>query len=195
MKYVRPTGEGQALTLNEIKRKHPAVSFPDKTDDAVLRSIGYEPVENQSKPEFKMYEEAVESAPVFENGRWVQRWEVRQALTVSEYRNLRRSEISSLFESAFSQGSFKSSLGFVADCRRNGMKNDRENLEGLLKLGKFPVRWKDAEGTEHALDEAACGVLLKEMISFALRLYQRKWAAEKALELAETYAETESIVF
>lgn len=102
-------------------------------------------------------------------------------------------KIKEAFERELAEGTIDSSLGFKADCRRSGTKNDKDNLESLIKLRQFPIYWKDADGNVHALSEEQANILLQEMINKGLWCYQHKWEKEQQIENATTLEELEAI--
>lgn len=89
------------------------------------------------------------------------------------------------FEDQLANGKIQSSLGFTSDCRRNGSKFDKDNLESLMVLNQYPIFWKDADGEVHQLTEQQAQTLRQEMIQFGLNLYQTKWNLETQIDSFE----------
>jgi len=97
------------------------------------------------------------------------------------------------FINEFKIGKFKSSLGFVTDCRRYDIYNDPQNLNGLIELAQQTqlqtIEWKDANGQVHQLTLDQAKTLLKEMGLKILWNYQHKWDKLSQLESIKTYDE------
>lgn len=63
-------------TSNRLKLDEPGTSFPDVISNEVLAEFNVFPVTIDSKPSITYQQNAVLQDPVFEDGRWVQHWEV-----------------------------------------------------------------------------------------------------------------------
>lgn len=107
----------------------------------------------------------------------------------NDYLNL----VKKWFEDKLKNGKFISSLGFTTDCRRFDGKFDKDNLESLIKLGNFPIQWKDADGNFQLLTNEQAHILLTEMIQYGLNLYQQKWDFEQQIINSNSLEELEAI--
>ena len=72
---------------------------------------------------------------------------------------------------------FKSSLGFIVD----GDARSRDNLSGLINIGREPVSFRDHDNGDHSLTLDNLKTLLKEAQMNGAMLYQQKWAMQKAI--------------
>lgn len=106
---------------------------------------------------------------------------------------IKQKELSDKFDEQFLNGSFQSSLGFRADNRRSGNKNDKDNVQGLIDLGI--TTFKDATGNFHTLTLAQLGTLKNEMIADGLGKYQKKWTFEAQIATSTDKTALESLAF
>ncbi len=101
------------------------------------------------------------------------------------------------FEKELKEGHFMSSiLGIEADCRRSGIKNDLQNVQGLIsfmeRTGQSETNYvgytETVRTTVNSL-KALCG----EMEDFVLSLYNKKWSLENQINTASTIDEVKQI--
>jgi len=90
----------------------------------------------------------------------------------------RMDEILIKFDELMFQGTFTSSLGFEADNRRGGGKDDKDNIQSLIDLGNEPVYFRDSNDNFHQLTIEQLQTLKQEMIQDGLGKYQWKWNKE-----------------
>jgi hypothetical protein len=66
--------DGTVATLNAVRSAHPNMSIPEGAD---LTSIGYERYAESARPACDPMHQAVrEAAPVYQDGQWLQQWEI-----------------------------------------------------------------------------------------------------------------------
>ncbi len=95
-----------------------------------------------------------------------------------ELQNQKMQEVQDKFNDLMYEGTFESSLGFTADNRRGGGKDDKDNVSSLIDLGQEPVYFKDSDNQFQALTTADLQTLKQEMIQDGLGKYQWKWSKE-----------------
>ena len=105
------------------------------------------------------------------------------SLTLAEYKGFKAQQVENATagfdaERKDSGMTFKSSLGFVVD----GDARSRDNLSGLINIGQEPVSFRDHDNGDHSLTLDNLKTLLKEAQMNGVRLYQQKWAMQKAIE-------------
>lgn len=99
------------------------------------------------------------------------------------------SEIKQAFNQEQESGHTTSSLGFEVDATRRS----KDDIESLLYVGEFPVRFRDYNNEFHNLEKEQVEVLKREIIAYGLSTYQKKWDLEEAVKNAETQEEVENI--
>ena len=77
---------------------------------------------------------------------------------------------------------FKSSLGFVVD----GDARSRDNLSGLINIGREPVAFRDHDNGDHQLSLNDLRTLLREAQMNGAMLYQQKWKLQAKIESAKS---------
>ena len=118
-------------------------------------------------------------------------------LTEKERTN-KLNEIVSSFNEQLSNGYFMSTaLGIEVDCRRSGIKNDLQNVQGLVSFlerrGDTETHYVGYSGTVLAtVDQLK--TLCTEMEDHVLRLYEQKWQLGGVVKLAETRYQIKNIV-
>jgi hypothetical protein len=107
-------------------------------------------------------------------------------------------EIVSSFNEQLANGYFLSTaLGIEVDCRRSGIKNDLQNVQGLIS---FLERRGGTETHYVGYSETVLATvdqlktLCTEMEDHVLRLYEQKWQLEELVKLAETRDQIKNIV-
>ena len=103
-------------------------------------------------------------------------------LTLAEYKGFKAQQVENATagfdaERKDSGMTFKSSLGFVVD----GDARSRDNLSGLINIGREPVSFRDHDNGDHSLTLNDLRTLLKEAQMNGAMLYQQKWAMQKAI--------------
>ena len=154
----------------------PNVSFSDKFE----APSGYAEVVEVEPPIVNEFQTLEEIDPELINGVYYQKYIVKN-IDIDDAKNIKRQEISYAFNKEFSEGTLNSSLGFVADCRRDGIKFDKDNLQSLISIGNFPIMFKDSNGEIHSLSENDSNILLQEMVEKGLWCYQHKWELEELI--------------
>ena len=105
------------------------------------------------------------------------------------------------FETEFQTGHFASlTLGIEVDCRRGGIKNDLQNVEGLItdydNLTEAEKHYKGyTETTSSPLTLAQLISLKQEMSQWGRALYKKKWSLEESINNSTTITEVKSIVW
>jgi hypothetical protein len=125
-------------------------------------------------------------------------------MTQAEYflklQNAKLNEIIFSFDSEIAAGHFASSaLGIDVDCRRSGLKNDLQNVQGLISY----MSRKSISSIEYVgYSETITGVtvsmlesLCAEMEDYVLALYQKKWSLEVMVAAAKTETELKAIAW
>lgn len=125
---------------------------------------------------------------------WIDAGNTPEHTALDELKQSKIAELNDAFNSFFESGSFKSSLGFIADCRRSSTKNDLQNIEGLIATYVAPVDFKVTDGTRYRLDKADLEVLRIEIIQRGQIAYSRKWAIEDAINNSSSIEELEAII-
>ena len=179
-------------TLNEIRREMPNICIPENVSIQKLEQLGFILVED-IKPEYNTKIQYLNPVGVIiiEN-KPIQQYEIIN-LPLSDFKTSKLSEISASFINFFQNGQIESSLGFIADCRRYGDKNDLQNIQGLIDLYTKPVPFKSADGSIHILNLEQLNILKTEIIQRAQTAYANKWMLEAAVEASETIEEIEAI--
>jgi hypothetical protein len=142
-----------------------------------------------SIPENFTLKEPIKDKPCkWENEDWVIDEEI--------YKQIKKSEIINSFNNELSNGKFTSTaLGIEVDCRRSNIKNDLQNVQGLIshmnRNSKSTVTYigysESVEATKSKLE-----ILCNEMEDYVLGLYQKKWQLEQSIDTA-TMEELENI--
>ena len=109
------------------------------------------------------------------------------SLTLAEYKGFKAQQVENAtagFDAARKDSgmTFKSSLGFVVD----GDARSRDNLSGLINIGREPVSFRDHDNGDHSLTLDNLRLLLKEAQMNGAMLYQQKWAMQKAISDAKS---------
>ena len=125
-----------------------------------------------------------------ENGNYVS----DEESDLNEMKLQRMNEIQAKFEDMMYYGTFESSLGFVADNRRGGGKDDKDNVSSLIDLGQEPVYFRDHDNNFQELTIDDLKILKQEMIQDGLMKYQWKWNKESEVMSATNLEELASIV-
>ena len=99
------------------------------------------------------------------------------------------SEIKEYFNKEQESGHTTSSLGFEVDATRRS----KDDIESLLYVDEFPVRFKDYNNEFHDLSKEQVEVLKREIIAYGLAVYQKKWSLEEAIKNATTVEELEVV--
>lgn len=68
--------EKYPYSIPELRADNPQVSFPQTMTDSLLSEWGVYPVKFVEAPEVDHTKEIIEKTPVYENGEWVQSWEI-----------------------------------------------------------------------------------------------------------------------
>lgn len=110
--------------------------------------------------------------------------EVYYTGTLEENKQEAMQQIKMEFEGSFVNGSFISSLGFRVDNRRSGIKNDLENIRGMIDVGI--LFFKDYDGNTHQLTLSEMNTIKIEMINDGMMKYQNKWSKEEKINLCTT---------
>lgn len=71
--------ERYPITVEDVKRENPRVSFPEPLDADSLRLLSLVEVKESRKPECDWDEILVEGAPVKDGPKWVRTWSVEKA--------------------------------------------------------------------------------------------------------------------
>lgn len=90
-------------------------------------------------------------------------------------------ELKKAFEAEFSTRHFLSSLGFSVDNRRNGIKDDRDNVKVLINQNK-PALFKGYDDEFHELTIDQLILLESEMELDGLARYQRLWQLQALVD-------------
>ena len=109
------------------------------------------------------------------------------ALTLAELKGFKAQQVENATagfdaERKDSGMTFKSSLGFTVD----GDARSRDNLSGLINIGREPVSFRDHDNGDHSLTLDNLRLLLKEAQMNGAMLYQQKWAMQKAIADAKS---------
>jgi len=109
-------------------------------------------------------------------------------------------DISLSFENNFSNGYFLSSaLGIEVDCRRAGMKNDLQNVQGLISYMSrnsiAKINYVGYTEIKANVTPAMLTALLAEMEDYALQMYEKKWGLLQRVDGCITKEELEGIVW
>ena len=101
------------------------------------------------------------------------------------------SEITQAFEDNFSNGHFMSSaIGIEVDCRRAEMKNDLQNVQGLISYmnrNSIPsINYVGYSEIKQSVTSGMLTALLAEMEDYALQMYEKKWTLLQQVESAAT---------
>lgn len=109
------------------------------------------------------------------------------SLTLAEMKGFKKQQVENATagfdaERKDSGMTFKSSLGFVVD----GDARSRDNLSGLINIGREPVSFRDHDNGDHSLTLNDLRTLLKEAQMNGAMLYQQKWAMQKAIGEAKS---------
>ena len=104
------------------------------------------------------------------------------SLTLAEMKGFKKQQVENATagfdaERKDSGMTFKSSLGFTVD----GDARSRDNLSGLINIGREPVAFRDHDNGDHSLTLNDLRTLLKEAQMNGAMLYQQKWAMQKAI--------------
>ncbi|MDD4556207.1 MAG: DUF4376 domain-containing protein [Alphaproteobacteria bacterium] len=157
-----------------IDEKTKQVSVGIGTNSAFYQSIG-------------MTEMEVEQAY---NGSWyVQGYAPKKPLELVKAEKL--AEIKQAFNQEQEDGHIVSSLGFEVDATRRS----KDDIESLLYVDEFPVRFRDYNNEFHNLEKEQVEVLKREIIAYGLAVYQKKWSLEEAIKNATTIEEVEAVVW
>ena len=86
-KIINNTVEKYPYSLGELRLDHPNVSFPDLDQIPLdqfpdLSDFGYVFVYPSPHPEINDQQEIFEGQPVYENGKWIEVWNVRQKTNI-----------------------------------------------------------------------------------------------------------------
>ena len=98
-------------------------------------------------------------------------------------------EIKQAFNKGQENGHCASSLGFEVDATRRS----KDDIESLLYVDMFPVRFRDYNNEFHDLSKEQVEVLKKEIIAYGLSVYQKKWTLQQTVENATTVEEVEAV--
>ena len=111
--------------------------------------------------------------------------------TLEESKSEKLSEIKLAFSNEQESGHTTSSLGFEVDATRRS----KDDIESLLYVDEFPVRFRDYNNEFHDLSKEQVEVLKREIIAYGLSTYQKKWDLEEAVKNATTIEELEAVVW
>lgn len=102
------TVEKFPYSIGELRRDNPSTSFPGNPSAELLAEWNVFPVELVAPEYDPIYEEAIEGAPVFQDGTWRQSWIVKQldAGTV-ESNKLRAANFSDLYQLLLASNTYK----------------------------------------------------------------------------------------
>lgn len=104
-------------------------------------------------------------------------------ISLEEAKKIKREEVSQWFEKESYNGMLKTSLGITIDARKNGNKNDIQNLEELLKLlqtvlipdGINTITLIDAYDNEHDnINENELKTIIKELRIYSADMFNKK---------------------
>jgi len=116
-------------------------------------------------------------------------------ITIKKLKEKKLQEIKTQFNNIKSTRTFKSSLGFNVDNRRDGLHFDKDNIESLIDLGVTPINFKDADGVFHSITLDDLKTIKMEMIKDGLAMYQEKWQLENQVAQATTIDEIKAITW
>ena len=179
MIYINKITKEYPLTEYDIKLKYPDVSFTDLFE----APEEFTEVLESEIPNVNNYQSLTELEPKLIDGKYYRNYSVKY-FNIEDIRNIKLNEIYTSFENEFKNGKLMSSLGFEVDCRRDGVKFDKDNLQSLIQLNLYPIPFKDSNGVVHSLTEADANILLNEMINKGLWIYQNKWEKENQIQNA-----------
>jgi hypothetical protein len=129
----------------------------------------------------------------FENGKWVED-------AFSKIKAEKTSLILNGFTNDLQKGHFMSpALGIEVDCRRDSLKNDLQNVQGLIsyatRKNKDTVDYVGYSEIKKGVNKTKLLELSYEMEDYVMALYQKKWAVETILNSAATIEELEQIIW
>jgi len=127
----------------------------------------------------------------FENGKWVED-------TFAKIKAEKTSLIVNGFANDLQKGHFMSTaLGIEVDCRRDSLKNDLQNVQGLISyMTRYEAESVNYVGYSEIKQNVAKDNLITlcgEMEDYVMALYQKKWTMETILNSATTVEELEQI--
>lgn len=107
---------------------------------------------------------------------------------IEKYKEFKLQEIASSFNNELSNGKFFSeALQIDVDCRRTGLKNDLQNVEGLiadfdnlLPEEKYYVGLNQITTEQFTLTQLEA--LKLEMVQYGRQLYKKKWLLENQIK-------------
>ena len=160
--------------LNEAKTELIDKTIKEKIDDGELQLSEYE-----------IYDEDIKDIRQKNNKELCN----DNVITLGEFKNRKLREIYNSFDKELSEGFFKSAvLGIDVDCRREGTKNDLQNVQGLISyMERNGVETTNYVGYSEVKDNVTTemlNALIIEMEDHVLSLYQKKWALESQISSA-----------
>ena len=116
------------------------------------------------------------------------------ALTLAEMKGFKAQQVENATagfdaERKDSGMTFRSSLGFTVD----GDARSRDNLSGLINIGREPVAFRDHDNIDHSLTLANLELLIKEANMNRTQLYQQKWKLQAQIDGAKSIKELKAI--
>lgn len=116
---------------------------------------------------------------------------------IENQRVIKKEEIKNSFINSFYLG-MESSIGMKVDCRRDENSNDLQNFESLLKFMKnndvttTQIKLWD-NSTSRLIIQSELEIIINEIISHVIQLYNKKWQLETLIESATTIDEIKEI--
>ncbi|MDD4556986.1 MAG: DUF4376 domain-containing protein [Alphaproteobacteria bacterium] len=151
--------------------------------------------ENQAELGYEAYEAyylgigfAYEEVEQAYNGNWYLKG-YAPLKPLEELKAEKLSEIKQAFNNEQESGYITSSLGFEVDATRRS----KDDVESLLYVNVFPVQFRDYNNEFHELTKEQAEVLKREIITYGLSIYQKKWTLEEAIKNVTTIEEVEEV--
>jgi hypothetical protein len=109
-----------------------------------------------------------------------------------QFKKDKKAEIKSEFLNEQKTGHFTCSLGFDIDANDEALRNINSLID-YLPDDTTEIQFRDYNNTFHTLTKPDLIKIKKEMITYGLSLYQKKWQLEQQIEQATTIEEVENI--
>lgn len=119
-------------------------------------------------------------------------------LSFDKIQEFKTNDIVLAFELDFQNGHFLSnSLGIEVDCRRSPVKNDKQNVEGLIsnmkRKNKSTINYVGYTDICPNVTIEQLEELVAEMEDYVLGLYEKKWMLQNQITASSTIEEIENI--
>ena len=143
-------------------------------------------------PEGYTIKKPIENYPnKWNNDNWI--------IDIDEYRKIKYREIRGEFDNDIEHGSFFSEvLQIPVSCRRGGMNNDKQNVEGLIRIMEDNnIQEMDyvGDGEYTTANVSQLKELIKEMEYYVFDLYHKRWNIKAVLNTLTTVEEIDAIIW